>query len=227
MTWEKLKDRTAKGTLDTKLRNAANTQLKCSASTVESVSSRTCAKAKACVSSRVRRTMEYLDERRPDGTAARSSTRANVSRRISTREDIWTIFVGYNLEARGVDLLEEVCGAQFPGAFEHLTGTREESRKVLDADITRLHPSSRCTSPRMRSWTTCASASCWTWRSTWGSTHSGSNKSPRHRAPRLVDRREGALQVEVGTTGGRRRGRQVRPLRASRNMLLTGQDYTK
>ena len=53
-------------------------------------------------------------------------------------EDNWTIFVGYNLDARGVDFLEEVCGRKFTGSFDHLTGTHDESRRVLRADIARL-----------------------------------------------------------------------------------------
>ena len=54
-------------------------------------------------------------------------------------EEYWTIFVGYNLDARGVDFLEEVCKRRFAGPYESLTGTQRESRAVLRADINRLH----------------------------------------------------------------------------------------
>lgn len=54
-------------------------------------------------------------------------------------EDNWTMFVGYNLDARGVDFLEEICGRKFTGPYAQLTGTHEESRLVLRADIKRLH----------------------------------------------------------------------------------------
>lgn len=53
-------------------------------------------------------------------------------------EDNWTFFVGYNLDARGVEFLEEVCKRKFPGRYQDLTGTRDESRKVLRADILRI-----------------------------------------------------------------------------------------
>ncbi len=54
-------------------------------------------------------------------------------------EDNWTIFVGYNLSARGVDFLERVTKRTFAGPLEHLRGTKAESRLVLRADIQRFH----------------------------------------------------------------------------------------
>jgi lysozyme len=50
----------------------------------------------------------------------------------------WTIFVGYNLSARGVDALEHICKRPFRGPYESLSGTQDESRAVLKEDIIRL-----------------------------------------------------------------------------------------
>lgn len=50
----------------------------------------------------------------------------------------WTVFVGYNLSARGVGFLRDTCGREFPWDVTSVKGTRKESRLVLRADIHRL-----------------------------------------------------------------------------------------
>lgn len=53
-------------------------------------------------------------------------------------EGNWTIGVGYNVSARGVDFIEKMIGRSMHGPIERLTMTPEESLIVLKADIERF-----------------------------------------------------------------------------------------
>jgi hypothetical protein len=144
-------------------------------------------------------------------------------------EDNWTMFVGYNLDARGVEFLEEICGASSRGLRAPDGHARGVTWLVLRADIPRLHHVIPVHFPDVRSSSTrCGSASCWTWRSTWASVHSGSRTPSR-----LIKRRDWSTAArelykskwarQVGDGPG---GKYDRCERLS-NMLLTGADYTK
>lgn len=51
---------------------------------------------------------------------------------------IWTWLVGYNLEARGIEFIEDTLGRKLPRDYTQLTATREDAIKVLRADIDRV-----------------------------------------------------------------------------------------
>lgn len=56
-------------------------------------------------------------------------------------EENWTIGVGFNVQARGIDALEAAIARSFPKdqRIETLVITHEESRRALRRDINRFH----------------------------------------------------------------------------------------
>lgn len=54
-------------------------------------------------------------------------------------EGNWTVGVGYNISGRGVDFFQATIGRTLDDPIERLKVTREESLKVLHADMKRVH----------------------------------------------------------------------------------------
>lgn len=54
-------------------------------------------------------------------------------------EDNWTLGVGYNITGRTIEFFAKTIGRKFSGPVSSYRCTRAEARKVLRADIERIH----------------------------------------------------------------------------------------
>lgn len=57
-------------------------------------------------------------------------------------EDYWTVGVGFNLSARGIEELSRIIGREVPGPIEKVRITKDEAMRALEHDI--LEVQARC-----------------------------------------------------------------------------------